>query len=272
MKQNRITAYIVVGFVALVWVLPIWSSLLTAFKSNVDYITQDFWELPTEFYFFNNLKEVLNTYHLDRHFSISLFYSITAGGLAILFGSMAAFSVTRIKPKFHMSLFFIIFSGTIFPFQMYLIPLYSYFNQWGIYDTRFGLVLIYTAICIPFSIFVFRGFYVTIHNSIQDAAKLDGCGVFKTYLYIFLPQSKSPIAVVALFQMTFIWNDLLFGMVLSISEDVRPIMVALSTMSGGRGGSETLLMTGVIFTSVPTILLYVILKKHFIKGLNLSVA
>ena len=270
MKEKKAFSYLVISFFALLWFLPIWTSILTAIKSKSDYISQDFWELPTDFHLFENLAEVLQMYHLDSHFFITIIYSVVGAGFAILFGSMAAFSIIRIKPKFHMALFFIIFSGTIFPFQMYLIPLYTYFNQWGIYDTRIGLILVYTAICIPFSLFVFRGYYTTVQKSIQDAAMLDGCGVIRTYTHIFLPLSKSPAAVVALFQMTFIWNDLLFGMVLSISKDIRPIMVALATMSGGRGGSETLLLTGVIFTSIPTVVLYLLLKKYFIKGLALS--
>jgi multiple sugar transport system permease protein len=94
----------------------------------------------------------------------------------------------------------------------------------------------------------------------------------RTFFSIFVPQSLAPTAVVALFQMTWIWNDLLFGMVLSRTQNIRPIMVALATMSGYGGGNIPYIMTGVIFTSLPTVLLFVALQRYFISGLKLSVA
>ena len=153
---------------------------------------------------------------------------------------------------------------------MYLIPVYRFFNTLGLYNTRIGLILIYAAICTPFALFVYRGFYTTIPKDVEDAAKIDGAGPVRTYFSIFVPQSLAPTAVVALFQMTWIWNDLLFGMVLSRTQNIRPIMVALATMSGYGGGNIPYIMTGVIFTSLPTILLFVLLQKYFIKGMAMS--
>ena len=186
--------------------------------------------------------------------------------------SLAGFSLVRLKPPLFFLLFLIIYSGTLFPFQMYLIPVYRLYNVLGLYNTRIGLILIYGAICTPFALFVYRGFYTTIPKEIEDAAKIDGCGPVRTFFSIFLPQSLPPTAVVALFQMTWIWNDLLFGMVLSRTQNIRPIMVALATMSGYGGGNIPYIMTGVIFTAVPTILLFVFLQQYFIKGMTLSVA
>ena len=139
------------------------------------------------------------------------------------------------------------------------------------YDTKLGLVLIYTALCIPFSLFVFRGYYNTVPKEIEEAAKLDGCGIYKIFYYIFLPISWPPIAIVALFQMTFIWNDLLFGLVLSMSPDVRPVMVAVASMSGRSGGTMPWIMSTVILTSLPTIFLFFLLKKHFIHGMQMLI-
>ena len=130
------------------------------------------------------------------------------------------------------------------------------------------MILIYMAITIPFSLFVYRGFFTTIPKSIEDAAIIDGCGPIMAFLKIFLPQAIAPTAVVALFQMSWIWNDLLFGLVLSRSDTVRPVMVGMAAMSGVGGGSRALQMTGVVLTSIPTIMLFIFLKKHFISGMS----
>ncbi len=110
--------------------------------------------------------------------------------VVIIAASMAGFSIVRLRPKFNFFLFLVIYSGTLFPFQMYLIPVYRLFNTLGLYDTRMGMILIYSAICIPFSLFVYRGFYTTIPREIEEAAKLDGCGPVRSF-FVGVP-SRSP--------------------------------------------------------------------------------
>ena len=267
--RNRYLSNIIMLFLCFLWLTPITTTLLVAFKSRTEYLNQKFYELPSAFGFFENLINSLESYRIHHHIGNSLFYAVTAGSLSIIFGAMAGYNLSRIKPKYNLLIFFIIYLGTVFPFQMYLIPLFKYYDKLNLYDTKTGMVLIYTALCIPFSLFVFRGYYNTMPKEVEEAAKIDGCGIYKTFLFIFLPNSIAPIAVVALFQMTFIWNDLLFGLVLSMSPDVRPVMVAVASMSGRSGGTMPWIMSTVILTSLPTILLFYLLKKHFITGMQM---
>jgi multiple sugar transport system permease protein len=272
MRAKKIPTYIIVIVLVLLWLLPAWTTFLVAFKNSEEFVSAKFWWIPKEFFFIKNLRFVLNQYHLHEHFLNSLLYAAAGAGIAIVAASLAGFSIVRLKPKYSFLLFFVIYSGTLFPFQMYLIPIYKFFNVIGLYDTRIGMILVYAAICIPFSLFVYRGFYVTIPQAVEDAAKIDGCGPFKSFIYIFLPQSIAPTAVVALFQMTWIWNDLLFGMVLTRTQTVRPIMPALAQMSGYGGVSFPYILTGVIFTSFPTVALFILLRKYFISGMALSIS
>jgi multiple sugar transport system permease protein len=267
---GKIPLYAVLVVLSALWLLPAATSLLTATKSSSDFVSQTWADLPTRFAFFSNLVTVLREYRLADNLGSSVLYAAAGTVVVILASSMAGFSIVRLKPKFNFLLFLIIYSGTLFPFQMYLIPVYRLFNVLGLYDTRAGMVLIYSAICIPFSLFVYRGFYTTIPREIEEAAKLDGCGPVRSFASVFLPQSLPPTAVVALFQATWIWNDLLFGMVLSRTENVRPIMVAVATMTGYGGVNIPWMMTAVVFTSIPTIILFVFLRRFFIKGMVMS--
>ena len=269
---KKAPVYAVLVLLAVMWLLPVASSFLVSFKSSEDFVSQTFYQLPTQIYFFRNLTTVIAQYRLLDNLGNSLMYSAVSTLVVIIAASMAGFSIVRLRPKFNFALFLIIYSGTLFPFQMYLIPVYRLFNALNLYDTRTGMVLIYSAICIPFSLFIYRGFYTTIPREIEEAAKLDGCGPARSFFSIFLPQSLPPTAVVALFQATWIWNDLLFGMVLSRAQSVRPIMVAVATMTGYGGGNIPWIMTAVIFTSIPTILLFVALRKFFIQGMVLSIS
>ncbi|MCE5329707.1 carbohydrate ABC transporter permease [bacterium] len=264
--------YIFLILLVLVWLLPIFSIVLAAIKSPEQFNTTSFFQFPTKFALIENFKMAIKQWKLHEFFLNSLIYSVTGGVITIIAASMAGFSLVRLKPKFNFPLFLIIYSGTLFPFQMYLIPLYRIFNQIGLYDTKIGMILVYSALCIPFSLFVYRGFYITIPKEIEDAALIDGCNSFQLYSRIFLPQSIAPTAVVALFQMSWIWNDLLFGMVLTRTGSARPVMVSLASMSGVSGGIIPYIMTGVIFTSLPTIILFILLRKYFISGMILSMA
>jgi multiple sugar transport system permease protein len=269
---RKLPLYVILIVLVALWLLPVLSSFIVSFKSSDDFVSQTWADMPTKFYFFQTLATVMKNYRLQNNLASSFLYSSVATVVVILCASMAGFSIVRLRPKFNFLLFLVIYSGTLFPFQMYLIPVYRLYNVLGLYDTRVGLVLVYSAICIPFSLFVYRGFYTTIPREIEEAAKLDGCGPMRSFWSVFLPQSLPPTAVVALFQATWIWNDLLFGMVLSRQEAIRPIMVAVATMTGYAGGNIPWIMTAVIFTSIPTILLFVALRRFFIQGMVLNIS
>lgn len=269
---KKILIYIIIIALAAAWLLPIFAIVQASIKSPEEFNTTTFFQFPTKIAFIENFKAALKQWKLYEHFLNSLIYAITGGVIAIIAASLAGFSIVRLKPRFNFPIFLIIYSGTLFPFQMYLIPLYRLYNQVGLYDSKIGMILVYSALCIPFSIFIYRGFYTTIPKEIEDAAMIDGCNSFQLYTKIFLPQSIAPTAVVALFQMTWIWNDLLFGTVLTRTDNARPVMVSLASMSGVSGGLIPYIMTGVIFTSLPTIILFIVLRRYFISGMVLTMA
>lgn len=270
-KVIKIVTYFILIILVLIWMLPIYATFLAAFKSPEDFTNQKFYQFPTKFSLIDNIKDVFRIYRLQEHFFNSIIYAVVGAGIAIIAASMAGFSIVRLKPKFNFLWFLIIFSGTLFPFQMYLIPLYKIYITTGLYDTKLGMILVYAALCTPFSLLVYRGFYTTIPREIEEAAKIDGCNPFKLYIYIFLPQSIAPTAVVALFQMTWIWNDLLFGMILTRSNNTRPVMISLAQMFSFGNNVTQYTMVGVMFTSLPTIFLFLWLRRYFIQGMALQV-
>jgi multiple sugar transport system permease protein len=151
---KKAPAYVVLVILSALWLLPVLSSFLVSFKSSEDFVSQTFYQLPTQIYFFKNLVTVIQQYRLLDNLGNSLMYAVLGTIVVVIAASMAGFSIVRLRPKFNFALFLIIYSGTLFPFQMYLIPVYRLFNALNLYDTRTGMVLIYSAICIPFSLFV----------------------------------------------------------------------------------------------------------------------
>ncbi|NSW75168.1 MAG: carbohydrate ABC transporter permease [Candidatus Atribacteria bacterium] len=275
MKVRSLIIYTIMIVLGFLWILPIWPTVLLAFKSNQEFGIQRFWQLPSQNFFGPNLIKAWNQAKLGRYFINSLIYGLLGAWGAIFLSSLASFSIARLKVKGAFGWFFVIWSGTIFPFQIYLIPLFKMYISTGFYDTFLGMSLFYIAICIPFCTFIFRNYFLTLPGEVLEAAKLDGCSNFKVYWKIYLPLSRSAVAVLFLFQFTWIWNDLMFGMVLTRSASVRPIMVGLAQLQGFRAGSGTdipSLMAGALMASVPTILLFALLQRYFIEGMRLTTA
>jgi len=189
----------------------------------------------------------------------------------VIFAFLAAFGIVRLKMKNGLLWFLLIYSGTVFPFQMYLLPLFEAYVAIGIYNTKFGLILMYVSICIPFATFVLRGFFLTVPWELQELAKIEGASNLQILYKIMMPLAKAPLLLVFLIQFTWIWNDLLFGMVLSRSTSVRPVTSALVGMQNlyAQMDGPTILMATVM-ASIPTLVIFLLLQRHFIRGLTLG--
>ena len=120
--KRRMIVYLVVVPLCLIWLLPVWTSLLVAFKNLDDYAGQSFWQLPSQWYLVENLKYAWTKARLGVYFINSMLYAVVGAAGSIVLASLASFSIARLKPKGANLLFALIFSGTVFPFQMYLVP------------------------------------------------------------------------------------------------------------------------------------------------------
>jgi len=265
--------FVVIIALCLVWLIPIFFLVLISFKSSKEYAITSFWAIPRAFELLNNVKYVFTTTKFLKPFLNSLLYAVCGSGIAIFFSSMAGFALTKLKLRAAFPIFIIIWSGMIFPIQIYLIPLYKAYLTLNLYNTKIGMILIYTAVSIPFCVFVFRNYFLSLPDDYVEAARIDGCNNMQIYARILLPNSLAPMAIMALFQGSFIWNDLILGMVLSSSNDVRPVMNSLALLNAVYVGTNVpAVMIGTLISGLPVIILYMLLQKYFIQGLKLQAA
>lgn len=273
-RAGRWLVVVLVFLAAVLWIVPLWSLIITPMKAVQEYFHVSVWALPRDpANIFLNVQTAWETAGLGPGFLASLLYGVVGAGLAILFASLGAYAIARLRIPAAFFWFMLVFSGTIFPFQMYLIPLFQAYVSVGLYDTQLGMILFYTAIAIPFCLFVMRGFFSTVPWELQEAARLDGCRDFGVYWRIFMPLARGPIAILFLFQFTWIWNDLIFGLTLAKSDGIRPIMPSLLGMQGiySQNGPPTVL-AGALVASLPTVALFLFLRRYMIKGLTLTVS
>jgi ABC-type glycerol-3-phosphate transport system permease component len=255
--------------VTVIWLSPMAFLLINALKNAADYSRGPLL-LPSTFNLFHNIANAW-AQGIQGGFINSLLYGAVSSVLAVLLAAFAAFGIVRMKLPRALGWFLFIYSGTIFPLQMYLIPLFKSYIALGIYDTKFGLFAFYTAICIPFATFVMRGFFLTVPWDIQEAAEMEGASSWKIFWYIMMPLAKAPFLMLTLVQFTWVWNDLLFGMVLVRSPQARSVQVALLGMQSLYGQADApTIITATLIVSLPTLLLFLLLQKHFVRGLALG--
>lgn len=263
--------YLLLLMLVAIWLAPPVVTFISALKSPVEFASKPFWELPEKIALDANLAFAWTTGQLGNSFVNSTLYASLGAAAAIFLASLAAYSLVRLKPRGNFGWFLLIYSGTIFPFQMYLLPLYYLYLNTHLYDTQLGLTLFYIAICIPFCLFLLRNYFTTIPIELVEAARLDGLSNWGLYRRIFVPLSFAPIAALFLFQFTWIWNDLLFGITLARADTVRPIMAGLAGMRGIYSSQNMPgVLAGALIASAPTVVIFLLLRKYLLQGLVLS--
>lgn len=259
---------VVLGFV---WLLPLYLMLANAAKTDAEYGSTSVWQPAGVNGFVDNLLNAWDLGRISEGVASTALYSILSPLVAVVIGAMAGFAIVALRLKFGFVWFVAIFCSTVFPIQMVLMPLFVGYVQVGLFDTRTGMILIYMVISVPFSAFVMRNFFSGIARSVFEAAVVDGASTWRIFWRIYLPMSSSALLAVFILQSTFIWNDLLLGLSLSQSTDVRPVMTALSAMQSTYGGSTmpTVLAAGLL-VSIPTLVLFLAAQRTFTRGLSLG--
>jgi multiple sugar transport system permease protein len=271
-NYKQVLIYGALTVAALLWALPIWWAVINATKSAHDFFGHPFYDVPREFNLLANIRSAWDSAGLSTGFINSLIYGVAGAAASIVIASLAAYGIVVLRIRGGFVIFMAIFSGTVFPLQMYIIPLFKMYNTLHLYNTRAGLVLFYTAISVPFCTLVLRGFYSTVPSEYREAALVEGAHEVRILRSVYAPLSVSAALVLFLFQFTWIWNDLLFGIVLSSSPSVHPVMASLSSLMGLYGGSSLPVeLAGTLIAASPMLVLFFTLRRFFTQGLSLVV-
>lgn len=271
-RKLHLTRFTVAVLLLVAYLVPFYYLFVTIFKSTEEYLTSGVLELPRSFApFVDNVVDAWQLADMGRASFNSMTYALLGSTLAVALASAAAYGLTRLRLRSANTWFMLIFAGTLFPFQMFLVPLFFGFQQTGLINTWFGMLLIYTAICIPFPLLVLRGSFGAIAREMDEAARIEGASEWRVYRSMILPNAKGPIIALFLIQFTFIWNDLLFSSILAGSPEVRSIMTALQTLQGTYASTgPNVVVTASLISSIPTVVLFIFLRRYFMSGLQLS--
>ncbi len=271
MSGKRLLRYGILFVLGAIWIIPLYFILINSAVSPAEYRARAPYELPQNFALWENIRAAWTSAGLGTSVGSTLLYATVGAAIGVLVAALAAYAIVGLNVRYGFFWFMVLYAGTIFPFQMYLAPLYSAYVNRNLYDTRLGLLLFYVAIAIPFAIFVIRNHFVSIPHDISEAARLDGAGPMRVFAQIFVPLSFNAFATVFILQFTWIWNDLLFGLTLSRSPQIRPIMTALAGLQGQyASASVPVVLAGALIVSVPTFILFFSVQGVFVRGLSVT--
>ena len=265
-KKNNELIYIILTILSIAFLAPIFIVLYNSFKGKLS-ISRAPFALPNKVTFSglqNYIGGIEKTGFLAA-FGYSVFITVCSTAVIVLFTSMTAWYITRIKSKFTSALYYLFVLSMIVPFQMVMFPMSKVANILSL-DNPIGIIVIYLGFGSGLSVFMFSGFVKSIPIDIEEAAMIDGCTPVKTFFLIVLPLLK-PIAItVSILNVMWIWNDYLLPYLL-LGTNYKTIPIAVQYLRGGYGAVDMgAMMAVLVLAIIPIIIFYLTCQKHIIEG------
>ncbi len=265
-KSKRIITSLLLATLATVFLMPIFIVLINSLKSKFS-ISQTPFELPDKTTFVgieNYIKGIRDTGFLSAFFW-SLFITVSSVAVLIIFTSMTAWYLTRVKTLLSRIIYILLIFSMIVPFQMVMFTMSKTANTLGL-DNPIGIILIYLGFGAGLSVFMFSGFVKSVPLSIEESATIDGCNPLQTFWYIVFPVLKPTAITVAILNTMWIWNDYLLPY-LVIGNEYKTIPIAVQYLKGGYGSIDMgAMMAMLVLAILPVVIFYLSCQKYIIKG------
>ncbi|MGY4690989.1 carbohydrate ABC transporter permease [Salibacterium sp. K-3] len=215
--------------------------------------------------FMENLVNLNNTVGIWRVMFNSLFVAGLYVVIALIVSTAAAYAFAKFTFKGRNTIFIIMILSMMIPYQATIIPLFQMMSAYGLLDTYFALIA--PQLCYPFAIFLMRQNFLAFPDSLLESARLDGAHEFKIFTQIVLPSMKPALAATSIFLFMYQWNNFMWPLVAIRTEEMYTFPVALSTLNGVSYTDYGQMMMGISLATVPIIIVFLILQKHFISGM-----
>lgn len=271
-RQHRIVLaalYFTLTLIVIIYSLPGIGVIISSFKTTQEISRGGLWAIPTQINF-NNYTEAWNNGNVRTYVVNSFLVTIPATFFSIAIGVLSGYTFSKLPFRGSDALFIFVVAGMFFPPQIVLIPLFRLFNTIGLYDTLWPMIIVHTAFGLPICTLLMRNFFAAIPSALRDAAFIDGANEGQILLRVMLPISVPALAVLATLQFTWIWNDFLWPLIFTQSDNMRTVMVGLVTLKGQYSVAWGVQGAMAVIASIPTLLIFVFFQRYFIQGMTLG--
>lgn len=263
--QDMVT-FIFLFILAVLFLAPILIVLMNSFKGRF-FISDTPFAFPTAktFVGITNYITGIEKTGFIKAFGYSLFITVFSVAAIVLFTSMTAWCITRVKSRLSSAIYYVLIFSMIVPFQMVMFTMSKMANILHL-DNPVGIIVLYLGFGAGLSVFIFSGFIKSIPHEIEEAAVIDGCNPIQTFFLIVFPILQPIMITVAILNAMWIWNDYLLPY-LVIGSNYRTIPIAVQYLQGGYGSRDMgASMADLVLAIIPIVIFYLVMQKHIIKG------
>lgn len=270
MKERSSAAAVVLrwmflAFITLISVGPLVWIVMSSFKTNQE-ILQSAFALPSRIGL-DGYAAALSMSPIFRYYGNSLLIAGLSTALGVLVVAMAAYVIVRVPFRGSKALMMLFSSSLLVPVAALLMPIYIILTKIGLYDTKAGLTIVYAALGLPTSLFILRAHFQGVPKELEEAAFVDGGGFLRIFFSIVLPVVKPGLAAAAVMQFLTSWNEFMFALILTKSNDNRTIPLALSYFTSQFTFNYTAMFAALVMVVLPSILIYVLLQEQITDSL-----
>jgi len=281
-RRKKLRRYALHAFLiamSVIWIFPLAWAVYTSLRpydetNRLGYVSVG------GVYNLDNYIESWTRGELVKYFVNTVIILVPAVILVLLLASMMAFTVSRYRWRFNLTLLMVFTAANLLPPQVIITPLFRIFLKLPLpaflsdngvfYDQYIGIMVIHVAFQLGFCTFVLSNYMKTLPKELNEAAVVDGAGVFRTYWSVVLPLTRPALAALATLQVTWIYNDFFWGLILMKTGDKYPITSALNNLKGQFFTDNNLIAAGSIMVAIPTLIVFFALQKQFVSGLTLG--
>jgi multiple sugar transport system permease protein len=278
-RLTRILLYAFVSITAVIWLVPIVGVIYASLRPFADTLQHGAFSWPNSLTW-DNYRNAWNQGDILHKYWNTMLILVPALILTLFFSSMVAFVCSRFSWRFNIALLMIFTAGNLLPQQIIIQPLFQFYNRvelpgflsnsGKLNGSVWGLILIHVAFQSGFCTFVLSNYMKLLPKSLNEAARIDGAGVWKQYWQIIMPLTLPAIAALATLEFTWIYNDFFWAVVLEQQGADRPITSSLANLGGEFFTDDNLIAAASMYVALPTLIVYFALQRYFIAGLTIG--
>lgn len=258
--------YIFLILLAIIYIVPLLWVLITSLKDDSTLMLSP-WAMPASLEW-GNYAFAWTKGHLGTAMFNSFIVCTTTLVISMLFGSMAAFAIAKLRWKLSKPALYYFLIGMMIPIHTILIPLFVQFSGWKMSNTLIGIIIPYITFSLPITIYIMVGFFEGIPGELFEAACIDGCSVYKMFGTVAIPLAKTGFMVTGLMSFVSNWNELLLAMVFISDEAKKTLPVSLTKFVGPYHTNYCQMFAAIMIAIVPTIIAYVAFANQIVEGLT----
>jgi raffinose/stachyose/melibiose transport system permease protein len=257
--------YVILFAVAVLAMAPLLLMWFSAFKTRVE-VAVDPLALPTSLNLSNRV-EAWTTGRYSSYWLNSVITTVPTVAGVVALSTLAGYGFARLKLPGKRIWFYLILLGLMVPFQSYMIPLYFDLQRYGLLSTYLAVILPGIALGLPFGVYFMQAFFRSLEPEISDSARVDGCNEFQVFWHIVLPLTAPGLSSLTIFQSLWTWNSFLMPLIFLNDEAHRTLPLGLMFFQSRFTSDYALISAGVLITSFPIIVVYLLLQRRFVQGL-----